>query len=277
MGNEEYGPPPIGNPTGAGATGDHAWGADPLGTHQPQPPAPDFAPPPVQGAQYPPPPYQGGQYPPPMMPPVALAWKTATTERNWMGITSLVLGCIGGGIPGIVFGALGISAAKQGRATNKTMATWGLVLNIVMPILIVGFWLGTGALAGAFDSDRVDYDDLAVGDCIQEPPGWNDEGSDLDSLQVVRVECSDDHWGQLYYTAPLAGTDYPSDEEATSMVEDLCFSDAAAENIADAHLDDAFAYYIMPTELSWKSGDRDAFCFVSDENHTATGSWVVGS
>lgn len=269
MGNEEYGPPP---------------NADLPSGIKPEPPNPGFAPPPYQGAPYqaaqypPPPPYGAAQYPPPPpgMSPVAMG-QAATTERNWMGITSLILGCLGGGILGIVFGALGMSAAKQGRATNKTMATWGFALNIAVPFLLLGAFLATGALAGAFDSNRVEYEDLAIGDCIQEPPGWSDDGSDLDDLQVAKVECSAEHWGQLYYSAPLTGADYPGDDEEATQAEDLCFSDAAAANIAPERLNDAFAYYIMPTEEAWGYGDRDAFCFVSDENHTALGSWVVGS
>lgn len=84
-----------------------------------QPPA-GYYPPPTQYAQQP------GMYPAP---------------RNGMGIASLVLGIIGMvpfpitgfwcSLLAIIFGAVGRKRVRQGIATNKVMATWGLWLGIV--------------------------------------------------------------------------------------------------------------------------------------------------
>jgi len=79
------------------------------------------------------------------------------TEKNWMGITSLVLslsGLIFGitAIAGIVFGHLGLAAANRGEADNRGVALGGLItgyvlvgLGIITTIIVLVFF---GALVG---------------------------------------------------------------------------------------------------------------------------------
>lgn len=66
--------------------------------------------------------------------------------KNGMGIASLVLGIIMivlgalpfiwiAGVLGIVFGAIGIKRTKDGQATNKNVAIWGLVLSIIGTVI----------------------------------------------------------------------------------------------------------------------------------------------
>lgn len=83
-------------------------------------------------------PYQGMQPPNP-------------TEKNWMGVTALVLGClticcsIFTGIPAIVFGILGLMAHGKGEADNKAMSIAGIALGA--GFIVLGVLLNlTGAL-----------------------------------------------------------------------------------------------------------------------------------
>jgi hypothetical protein len=201
----------------------------------------------------------------------------ATSEKNWMGIASLVLGLIGGGVLGAIFGGLGISAANKGRATNKTMATWGLVLNIVVPILLVGSFIGIGALSGAFNGDRVAFGDLEIGDCVEKPSGWNDEGEALDSDYLTKVECTEVHWGEVYAIDSLSSGPYPGDEGIIAPAEDICYSEEGTTRVRDEFFDEAYTYYVTPTSQSWSAGDRSVFCFVSNATNDASESWLYGS
>ncbi|NYI42704.1 hypothetical protein [Demequina lutea] len=193
-----------------------------------------------------------------------------------MGTVSLVLSLVGMWLLGLIFGILGINAANKGRANNRAMSIWGVsigvswVIGIVVLAAIFGF--GSGSLFG----DRVPYTQLAVGDCIQKPPGWDDAGSDLGAVNVTRVSCGKHHWGQVYYADVLGGATYPGDDAVRTRVEDMCFSDAAAANIVPEHLDQVLVSYIMPTASSWTHDNRHVICFASDEQHTLTTSWVVG-
>ena len=63
------------------------------------------------------------------------------TEKNWMGITALVLGVLSlccsllTGVPAVIFGVLGIQEANQGRADNKALSIAGIALAVAFTIL----------------------------------------------------------------------------------------------------------------------------------------------
>ncbi|GIG53383.1 DUF4190 domain-containing protein [Demequina activiva] len=115
----------------------HEW-SSPSGEAGPQHDTPPPPPPgqvPYAMQQYPPPPYQQGYYGP-----------DPRTQKNWMGIVSLVaslstivtgIGCIAG----IVFGHLGLNAAKNGEANNRGLSLAGLITGYV--------FLGIGLLVVA--------------------------------------------------------------------------------------------------------------------------------
>ena len=81
-----------------------------------------------------------------MAPPYAIGYNPA--EKNSLGTTALVLGivsfcCVGlfAGVPAIVLGIQGRAAADQGRATNKSMATAGLVLGVIGTVVAGLYWI----------------------------------------------------------------------------------------------------------------------------------------
>lgn len=91
----------------------------------------------------PPPP---GATPPPRWEPYPMPPLPAPQSRNGMGITALVLGIVGvvlglliilfwmswlPALLAVVFGSVGLSQARRGRATNKGMALAGVILGVV--------------------------------------------------------------------------------------------------------------------------------------------------
>ncbi len=123
-----------------------------------QTPPPQQTPPPSAqqpGQQYAQPPYQ--QQPPqyaqpsysqpqyaqpysPMQPYGQPSGPRPGTAKNWLGITSLILGLLGlftgiTAIAGIVFGHLGRAAARRGEADNAGMSLAGLIISYVITIL----------------------------------------------------------------------------------------------------------------------------------------------
>jgi hypothetical protein len=106
--------------------------------------APTSPPPPVGYAQVPPP-YYGAP---------------ASTEKDWMGITALVLSLatlLTGftWIGGIIFGHLGLAAARRGEASNRGMALAGTVIGWVFGglaiLAIVGFILFIAAIDTSYN------------------------------------------------------------------------------------------------------------------------------
>ncbi|WNM23563.1 DUF4190 domain-containing protein [Demequina capsici] len=115
-----------------------------------QPPTPQYAQP-----QHPQPPYPQQPYAQPYAP--APYGPQSGTEKNWMGITSLVLSLVGlftgiTAIAGIVFGHLSLSAVKRGEANNRGLGLTGLIIGYVVAVLgilaTIAFlvfigWIGT--------------------------------------------------------------------------------------------------------------------------------------
>ena len=148
-------PPPPGPPLPPGSPGTAAGSRVtptpvPPGPTPPTPPtsAPIATPPGAHG--YPPPSAGSTMYPPPSP---STSWG-ASSSKNWMGITSLVLGvtCIGAGLLGAIFGHLGLAACKRGEANNRGLTLAGVIVNYSM------FCLGLAglvfALATAGDAGR---------------------------------------------------------------------------------------------------------------------------
>lgn len=97
--------------------------------------APMNPPPPPVGYARVPPPYYGAP---------------VSTEKDWLGITALVLSLatlLTGftWIGGIIFGHMGLAAARRGEASNRGMALAGTIIGWVLGALItlsiVGFVL----------------------------------------------------------------------------------------------------------------------------------------
>lgn len=268
MGNDEYGPPPSGQPLG--------HGEPPPGAYPPNAYPPNAYPPNAYPPGTPPQAAYPTAFPPPYPPAYAPPFGGTRTDRNWMGITSLILGLVLPGLLGLAFGIGGIMAAKEGRANNRTLAIWGVVANIVMSIIVIGSFVALGVFGGALSGDRVPYPDLAVGDCIQKPAGWDDLASDLEAVDSKRVSCEKQHWGQVYHVGLLTGgNEYPGDADVLARTEDMCVSDSAAANLTPEHLDDVYISYIMPSESSWADGGRNVICFVSNQDYDLAESWVV--
>jgi Domain of unknown function (DUF4190) len=120
------------------------------GTPVPSPPPmiappPGYVPLPIQQN----PAYSTVAYPP--APPTGYAYAAnyyaVNTSDNWMGIASLVLSlssllfgitCI----PGVIFGHLGLAAARKGKANNRGLALAGVIIGwafLGLGVLYVGF------------------------------------------------------------------------------------------------------------------------------------------
>jgi len=283
MGNQEYGPPPSKEPIGYGPPPS----GNPVGFGAPPPVAgPPVASPPVM----PPAPMPLTQYPqayPSAYPPASpqaypSAYPSAfppplggaRSDRNWMGITSLVLGLVGGGLLGLAFGIGGIRAAKEGRANNRTLAIWGVVTNIVSPIVLLGFALSVGNFGTAFNNNSVSYDNLAIGDCVKEPGGYGDAGGELDSVYLSVIPCEEEHWGQVYFSAPIEASTYPGDAEVDAQSVAICESDGAYDKVDSRFWPKMYYTSIVPTRSAWQH-NHTVLCVLTSSDGPLSRSWVV--
>lgn len=81
----------------------------------------------------------------------------ATDQNNWYGIVALIAGLIGVGVVAVVFGHLGLRAARDLRATNRGLSLAGAVLGWIEvgAVVVVLFTLGLAAQNRANEAQDV--------------------------------------------------------------------------------------------------------------------------
>ncbi|RLU80613.1 hypothetical protein CTZ27_34485 [Streptomyces griseocarneus] len=116
------------------------------------------------------------------------------SPRNGAGIAALVLGLIGASIAGVpflfwagailgvlavVFGVVGIGRARNGAATNKTMAIVGTVFGgLACALAVVGLLLTVGVIDKV--KKDIDEEERKRDTTASAPPSPSDESGDLD-------------------------------------------------------------------------------------------------
>jgi hypothetical protein len=194
-----------------------------------------------------------------------------------MAVVSLILGLLGGGLLGIGFGIAALQAVKAGRATNRTLAVWAIVLNCTMWIVyIVGFGVLTAISAAlappvalepggdpfpdAVASDLVPVTEIPLGTCFLEPEL---QGGYYYGVEVV--SCDEPHDSQAYAVGTLAEQAYVSEEHMGDIAWDICFTDESTASLQADIAADLYADVYYPGLDSWNQGDRGYVCFVWDE------------
>jgi hypothetical protein len=83
----------------------------------------------------------------------------ASGDKNWLGMTALVSGALALSVVAIVTGHLGLSAVKNGRATNRTFALAGTILGYIgLAATIAALAVYFLAAAPQVEADARDFD-----------------------------------------------------------------------------------------------------------------------
>ncbi len=71
---------------------------------------------------------------------------TTDKSKNWMGVVGLITALLcGTQVIGLIFGILGLGAAKRGQATNRGMSLFAVVWSTVWLAITVGVGVWTAA------------------------------------------------------------------------------------------------------------------------------------
>jgi hypothetical protein len=237
------------------------------------------------------------------------AWG-ASNAKNWMGIVSLVLGCVGGGVLGVIFGHMGLAACRRGEANNRGLALAGLILNyamigVVVLVLVIAGIVGSvessstptqtsGFATQGTEATRVsDAADLAshpldttltvsdfwygltFGDCITSFYSEEDlaEGNFV-FVEPEMVPCSEPHFGEVYALAGIGGAEPPSDATFEAHYVQLCEGPAFDAYVGVSDYYESSIYYdvLYPDDSSWKDGGREMACVLVEESESTIGS-----
>ena len=176
--------------------------------------------------------------------------------NNWMGVVALVTGIIGFSLAAIIFGILGLNAAKKGKATNRGLSIWGIVLGAIWIVI-------TAAIVGALVflvANSTTLQTATVGDCYVSTVSPADG---LQNVAPVFGSCDAGTNAEIYWSGDYTGANSPTDAAFTTDLTTICTTSPAIDSV---DIDVAYNYqveYYVPNAESWDNGEHTVLCGVS--------------
>ncbi|MFE0699513.1 DUF4190 domain-containing protein [Streptomyces sp. NPDC058872] len=247
---------------------------------------------PTQPPQPPPPPPGGpqpggwpapGPYTSPGMPQAAGPYGSPygmppRRTTNGLAIGSLVSGVVCCLPPlGLVLGLVALPQIKKKGQAGKGLAIAGIVLSALSCLLLV-IGLVTGGIGSVWGDFKAGVDeasrsrsafDLRTGQCFKASGKLEKEAT-----RLTVVDCARPHDGEVTGDFEVTGFGaWPGEDPIDGMAQSRC------ETINEAYAMDTWAvpqgvwlYYYMPSQQSWRLGDRKVTCVFASEEKPLSGS-----
>jgi hypothetical protein len=171
-----------------------------------------------------------------------------------------------GGPPGAVPGW--VAPSGEPAPTPPSVPLWRRIPlgGLLFAVLIIGGGISSWYFgAGRSDTGEIakpgdlGANKLRVGDCydLKDP-----QASEIED--VAAKPCTDAHEYELYFTGSMGEGAYPAEAVFEQYVLDNCdpaFATYVGKTYQESTLD---IYWLIPTDASWRSGDRTVQCAVFD-------------
>lgn len=175
------------------------------------------------------------------------------TSRNWMGVLALVFGIIAWLLPAVVFGILSYKAVREGKANNRKLATWGMVVAAAWLV----FWVVSALLVFFSDDGPRRAAQPQVGDCYVSA---DKTAGELADMMPRFGDCTESTNAQVFYITTYTGDAALDDPKLMDEVSELCFSDAALATV-DAELATwYFVEFYLPNAGAWPRAPQPVVC-----------------
>ena len=205
-------------------------------------------------------------------------------RTNRLAVASLVLGILTplGCIPGllsVIFGIVALIRVGDRRERGTGLAigglaatgAWAVVIALgIVAAVVTGDPDGAAPRASGSSPEAASGDvtpeDLTNGDCIRELP----EGDRF--LDVPTVPCDEPHEAQVYSMFDLADGDWAGEDSVIDDASEGCL-DLLDADFPGAYDDpDVDIFFLYPTELTWRFGNREVVCAIYYLDGQRTGS-----
>ncbi|WP_344345936.1 DUF4190 domain-containing protein, partial [Kitasatospora putterlickiae] len=212
-------------------------------------------------------------------------YPAAPTVTNGFSVAALVTGLLCLWPLAIAFSIVALAQIPKRNEKGRGMAVTGLVTGVLGVIATLIGFIGLGVISleeerfgdarrGPKGSQSIE--DLAIGDCFNQPPF--SPGRDADSANIYWVHvvpCTSPHHGEVAGFTSIAGRggDYPGQQEASEQAGRLC-APVQDDYAFDSWLvpDGMTGSYYYPSIAGWESGDHRVTCTFQDETRMHTGS-----
>lgn len=124
----------------------------------------------------------------------------------------------------------------------------------------------TALTIGGCSAPQPEYPAIEVGECVESMA----EGH---VTEITRVPCEEPHDWEAFATMEIPDAkELPPEKELESMAEEFCFEQFREFVGIDVRTSELEIQYMVPTEPSWKVGDRTISCMAGLDGLQATGT-----
>ena len=129
------------------------------------------------------------------------------------------------------------------------------ILQIVRRIAVAIVAVSLSLLAASCTGEVLT---LEVGTCFDDPESFEEV------TDVPQVECAEPHDNEVIALRQLDDASFPGDEAVAARADALCVA-AFDDYIGVPYESSQYEFgWLVPTEGSWSSGDREVICFLYD-------------
>lgn len=133
----------------------------------------------------------------------------------------------------------------------------------IAALTLTGLALSLSGCGGLFAGPTAE-----VGECVQM-----ETLQDPEIDEILTLECTEEHDGQVVHTFEMPAGDYPSNEEWQSAIRSGC-TKGFEEYVGIAYDDSTLTLQdLSPTEEAWDADDRSVLCITYLEEETTTESF----
>lgn len=147
--------------------------------------------------------------------------------------------------------AVGATVRASAQVPARPSDTISMMKRLTLALAVVAMSILAASCGGEVLT-------LEVGTCFDDPESF-EEVSD-----VPRVDCPEPHDNEVIALRQLDGSSFPGDDIVAGLADELCLA-AFDEYLGIAYADSIYEFgWLVPTQASWDSGDREVICFIYD-------------
>ncbi|GEL96352.1 DUF4190 domain-containing protein [Cellulomonas composti] len=174
-------------------------------------------------------------------------------KYDGFAIAGFILSLVGGVLLAVIFGIMGITRTRGGRAKGRGLA--------IAAVAIGTLWFVAGIVVAVVVAVTTEpTSSYTVGDCVQLSVDGDAQLDDGAAPSLPMVACEVPHNGEVYAARDLPAGPYPGLQRVEQEARAYCTSEF--ESFVGLPFEDSQLsfFYVYPEQLGWGAGDHEIAC-----------------